>query len=70
MKTRKKSGVQDVAKKIVEMVWDEMKGLPPEEQERRLKSFCEAFSSRPRTQAKVSGSSPRASGRIAARGRA
>ncbi len=70
MKTRKKSRVQDVAKKIVEMVRNGMKGLPPEEQERRLKSFCDASSARPRTQAKASGSSPRASGRMAARGRA
>jgi hypothetical protein len=70
MKTRKRSGVQDVTKKIVEMVRDGMKGLPPEEQERRLKSFCDAFSARPRTRAKASGSSQRAQGRTSARGRA
>ncbi len=69
MKARKKTSLEDVAKKIVEMVQDGMKGLPPEEQARRLKSFCDAFSARPRTRAKVSGASPRASGRMAARGR-
>lgn len=70
MKTRKKGRAQDVAKLIAEMVRDGMKGLPPKEQERRLKSFCDAFPARPRTRAKTSGSSPRASGRMAARGRA
>ena len=70
MKARKKHRVDDVAKMIVEMVQGGMKGLAPEEQERRLKSFCDAFSARPRTRAKASGSSPRASGRMAARGRA
>lgn len=70
MKARKKGRVQDVAKMIVEMVQDGMKGLPQKEQERRLKSFCDAFGERPRTQAKVSGSSQRAQGRMAARGRA
>ena len=70
MKARKKTSLEDVAKKIVEMIEDGLKGLPREEQERRLKSFCDAFSARPRTRAKTSGSSPRASSRMAARGRA
>lgn len=70
MKARKKARVQGVAKMIVEMVQDGMKAIPQKEQERRLKSFCGAFGERPRTQAKPSGSSQRAQGRMVARGRA
>lgn len=69
MKTRKKDRVNRIAKMIVEMVRDGVRGLPLEEQERRLKSFCDAFGDRPRIRAKASGSSRPAQGRMAARGR-
>jgi len=70
MKTPKKGDVEKIARKIVRMVRGGMKGLPPEEQERRLKSFCDAFGERPRTRSRASGSSRSAQGRMAARGRA
>lgn len=49
MKTRKISDVQSVSKMIVNMVREGMKGLPPKEQERRLKSFRDAVGEKRRT---------------------
>lgn len=57
MKTRKKSDIQSVSKMIVNMVREGMKGLPPEEQERRLKSFCDAVGEKRRTRSSTSESS-------------
>lgn len=70
MKARKKGRVRKVAKMIVRALKDGMKDIPPEEQERRLKSFCDAAEDQLRTQAKPSGSSPIAQDRRAARGHA
>lgn len=70
MKTRKKGRVRKVAKMIVQALKDGMKGLPPEEQERRLKSFCDDAEDRLRTHAKPSGSSQTAQDRRVARGHA
>lgn len=70
MKTRKKSRVaaKNVAKMIVEAVRDGMKDMDPEEQERRLKSFCDDVGGRLRRRARTSGSGHVASSRMAARG--
>lgn len=70
MKARKKARVNKIAKMILEMVRDGMRGLPQEEQERRLKSFCDDAEDRLRTEAKASGSAQPAERRISARGRA
>ncbi len=72
MRARRKARVEvkDVAKAMVKMVQDGMKGLPAEEQERRLKSFCDAVAARPRIRSRASGSSRPVSGRMVARGRA
>ncbi len=69
MKTRKKSSVDSVAKMIVKMVRDGMKGLDPGEQERRLKSFCDAVGGRRRTRSSTSEFSRPGHGRMAARAR-
>ncbi len=70
MKTRKKSDADSVAKMIVKMVRQGMKGLPPEEQERRLKSFCDAVGEKRRSRSSTSESSQPSQNRMAARGRA
>lgn len=69
MRARKKEHVGKVARMIVDMVRDGMRRLSLKEQERRLKSFCDASGGRPRIRAKASGSSQPAPGRMAARGR-
>ena len=70
MEARKKGRVQRAARMIVQAVKEEMKDLPPEEQEQRLKSFCDAAEDRLRTQAKSFGSSQVALHRRATRGHA
>ena len=67
METAKKRQVRKVAKMIVQAIKDDMKGIPAEEQEGRLKSFCDAAEDRLRTQAKSFGSSQVALDRRATR---
>ncbi len=70
MKARKKSDVKSVAKMIVNMVREGMRGLAPEEQERRLKSFCDAVGGKQGTRSSTSESSQPSQRRMTARGRA
>jgi hypothetical protein len=70
MKTRKKGRAEKVAKMLVKMALDGMDGLPVEEKERRLTSFCADASDRLGKHPNTSGSARSAQGRLVARGRA
>lgn len=71
MKTRKKGRVtaKHIAKMLIDAALEGMKGLDPEEQERRLKAFSDAAAGRLRTRRSASGSSRAASCRMVARSR-
>jgi len=71
MKARKKGRVtaKHIAKMLIDAALEGMKGLDPEEQERRLKAFSDAAAGRLRTRRSASGSSRAASCRMAARSR-
>ena len=74
--TPKKPCLEEIAKELANAALDGIKDLPEEEQEGRVKSFCDAASSssasaaRPRTRRTDSGSFSRDRVPMAARGRA
>lgn len=70
MKMRKRGRAEKVAKMLVDMAIEGMNGLPVEEKERRLNSFCDDALDRLAKHPNISESAESGQGRLAARGRA